>query len=122
MIRDIYKQRGHDAFHHQRSLQEEMLVQQRPDAHRNLRVEAPIHAAQSPTQCTAQFTMMEFDTSAAKNELHRLQMQALGTKSEDMKTFWVPWLILGEPVAESESRSPQHQIPFMRRSNLKGID
>ena len=59
----------------------------------NLRVEASIHAAQSVTQCTAHFTMMKYDTSAAKNELHRLQMQALGTKSEDMKTIWVPWSI-----------------------------
>ena len=55
-------------MHQQRSLHEELLVQQQRDAHRNLRAEALVLAAQTSTQLTAEFRVMEHDTSAEQHD------------------------------------------------------
>ena len=58
-IRRHYNHKGHDALHQQRSLHEEQSVQQQRDAQRNLRAEASIFAAETPTQLNAEFRVMD---------------------------------------------------------------
>ena len=72
---EYYTKKIHEALHRQRSLHEEHLLQQPDDSQSNLRAEASVLASQSSTQLNAEIREMEYDTSAEKDEFHKIQME-----------------------------------------------
>ena len=94
---------------------------------RSLRAKASILTTQSSPQLNAEFRATEYDTSAEKDEFHRIRMQMFAIqseetieaqrhlyiqeggeeKSEEMKTHQVPWSI----CLESQSQNRYLELP-----------
>ena len=115
-------------------------MQQHWDAQRNLRAEASIFA-QISAQLNAEFRMLEYDTSAEKDELNWIHMQEFAIQAEETvdaqrqlyiqeageeistnEDASVPWSITSRAIWRIKVWSLQPKLPSTRRSNLKGID
>ena len=83
---EIIRKRNQEALHQQRDIHEEQIQQQKRDHQRNLRVEASFLASQLFSAVNAEFGA-DYDASAERDELHKVQIEQLAKQAEEMMEF-----------------------------------